>query len=249
MERYGADALRWVLLTSGSPWSSRRLGDTVLEEAVRQFLLTLWHVYSFFVLYANADVFDPDAEPGSASVLPTAAGPMDPVSTRRHRSRGSGRDGRLRRDGSRSADPGVRRGPVELVRAALAPSVLEPGWEWRRRQRRRVPHAARVPGHRGDAARAAHPVRLRGDLVEPRRRARRAAGLRAPRGLSAGGRGGGRPRSGRRDGARASGRGARAADPHGDQDPNAPTASRRGGASRRTRRDRSIDCGIRSPRS
>jgi isoleucyl-tRNA synthetase len=63
MERYGADALRWVLLTSGSPWASRRLGDTVLEEAVRQFLLTLWHVYSFFVLYANADDFDPDAEP------------------------------------------------------------------------------------------------------------------------------------------------------------------------------------------
>jgi isoleucyl-tRNA synthetase len=63
MERHGADALRWVLLTSGSPWSSRRLGDTVLEEAVRQFLLTLWHVYSFFVLYANADGFDPDAQP------------------------------------------------------------------------------------------------------------------------------------------------------------------------------------------
>jgi isoleucyl-tRNA synthetase len=64
MERYGADALRWVLLTSGSPWSSRRLGDTVLDEAVRQFLLTLWNVYSFFVLYANADGFDPDAQPG-----------------------------------------------------------------------------------------------------------------------------------------------------------------------------------------
>jgi isoleucyl-tRNA synthetase len=63
MERHGADALRWVLLTSGSPWSSRRLGDTVLEEAVRQFLLTLWHTYSFFVLYANADAFDPEAQP------------------------------------------------------------------------------------------------------------------------------------------------------------------------------------------
>ena len=63
MERHGADALRWVLLTSGSPWSSRRLGETVLEEAVRQFLLTLWHVYSFFVLYANADGADPDAAP------------------------------------------------------------------------------------------------------------------------------------------------------------------------------------------
>ncbi len=63
MERHGADALRWVLLTSGSPWSSRRLGDTVLEEAVRQFLLTLWNVYSFFVTYANADGFDPDPGP------------------------------------------------------------------------------------------------------------------------------------------------------------------------------------------
>jgi len=66
MERHGADALRWVLLTSGSPWTSRRLGDTVLDEAVRQFLLTLWHVYSFFVLYANADGVDPDAEPAPA---------------------------------------------------------------------------------------------------------------------------------------------------------------------------------------
>ncbi|HEX4941799.1 MAG TPA: isoleucine--tRNA ligase, partial [Actinomycetota bacterium] len=63
MQRHGADALRWVLLTTGSPWSSRRLGDTVLEEAIRQFLLTLWHVYSFFVLYANADGADPDAAP------------------------------------------------------------------------------------------------------------------------------------------------------------------------------------------
>jgi isoleucyl-tRNA synthetase len=73
MERFGADALRWVLLTSGSPWSSRRLGDTVLEDAVRRFLLTLWHVYSFFVLYANADGVDPDARerssPASRPVL------------------------------------------------------------------------------------------------------------------------------------------------------------------------------------
>ncbi|HET9672735.1 MAG TPA: isoleucine--tRNA ligase, partial [Actinomycetota bacterium] len=62
MERHGADALRWVLLTSGSPWSSRRLGDTVLEEAVRRFFLTWWNVYGFFVLYANAEGFDPEAD-------------------------------------------------------------------------------------------------------------------------------------------------------------------------------------------
>ncbi len=73
MERFGADALRWVLLTSSSPWASRRLGDSVLEEAVRRFLLTLWHVYSFFVLYSNAEGVDPDAgertSPASRSVL------------------------------------------------------------------------------------------------------------------------------------------------------------------------------------
>jgi isoleucyl-tRNA synthetase len=62
MERYGADPLRWVLLTAGSPWTSRRLGDTVLEEAIRRFFLTWWNVYAFFVLYANADGFDPDGD-------------------------------------------------------------------------------------------------------------------------------------------------------------------------------------------
>jgi isoleucyl-tRNA synthetase len=72
MERYGADPLRWVLLTSGSPWSSRRLGDTIVEEAVRRFFITWWNVYAFFVLYANADGFDPDG--GGAP--PLAARPL-----------------------------------------------------------------------------------------------------------------------------------------------------------------------------
>lgn len=57
--RQGADALRWFLLTSGSPWSSRRIGMEILDDTVRQFLLTLWNIYSFFVTYANADGFDP----------------------------------------------------------------------------------------------------------------------------------------------------------------------------------------------
>ena len=59
MERHGADALRWLLLTTGSPWGSRRVSAATLDDVVRQFLLTLWYVYSFFVTYANADGFDP----------------------------------------------------------------------------------------------------------------------------------------------------------------------------------------------
>jgi isoleucyl-tRNA synthetase len=61
LDRQGADALRWFMLTSGSPWASRRIGHEVLDDVLRRFLLTLRHVHAFFVTYANADGFDPDA--------------------------------------------------------------------------------------------------------------------------------------------------------------------------------------------
>ena len=59
LDRQGADTLRWWMITSGSPSASRRIGHDVLDEIVRQFLLTLWNVYAFFVTYANAESFDP----------------------------------------------------------------------------------------------------------------------------------------------------------------------------------------------
>ncbi len=65
LNRQGADALRWFLLTSGSPWASRRVGMDILDQSVRQFLLTLWNVYAFFVTYANADGFDPETAPAA----------------------------------------------------------------------------------------------------------------------------------------------------------------------------------------
>ncbi|MGB6164927.1 MAG: class I tRNA ligase family protein [Pseudonocardiaceae bacterium] len=37
MEKHGADALRWFMLCSGSPWSARRVGDAPLEEIVPDF--------------------------------------------------------------------------------------------------------------------------------------------------------------------------------------------------------------------
>jgi isoleucyl-tRNA synthetase len=61
LDRQGADALRWFMLTNGSPWASRRIGHEVLDEVLRRFLLTLWHVYAFFVTYANAEGFDPSS--------------------------------------------------------------------------------------------------------------------------------------------------------------------------------------------
>ncbi len=59
LDRYGADALRWYLLTGGSPWTERRVYPEAVEDVVRRFLLTLRNVHSFFVTYANAEGFDP----------------------------------------------------------------------------------------------------------------------------------------------------------------------------------------------
>ncbi|HEX7293520.1 MAG TPA: isoleucine--tRNA ligase, partial [Solirubrobacterales bacterium] len=56
---HGADAFRWYYLTSQQPWSGYRFSIDTVGESVRQFLLTLWNTYSFWVLYANAEDLGP----------------------------------------------------------------------------------------------------------------------------------------------------------------------------------------------
>ncbi|MEA2434488.1 MAG: isoleucyl-tRNA synthetase [Actinomycetota bacterium] len=62
LDKQGADALRWYMLTGGTPWSARRVSIEIIEESLRKFLLTLWHTYSFWVTYASLESFDPQAE-------------------------------------------------------------------------------------------------------------------------------------------------------------------------------------------
>jgi isoleucyl-tRNA synthetase len=56
---HGADAFRWYYLTAQQPWSGYRFSLETVGESVRQFLLTLWNTYSFWVLYANAENLGP----------------------------------------------------------------------------------------------------------------------------------------------------------------------------------------------
>src|SRR4029078_7532224 len=60
MERYGADAARWYMYASAPPYNSRRFAPEHVGEVLRQFLLTLWNTYSFFVTYANLDGWTPE---------------------------------------------------------------------------------------------------------------------------------------------------------------------------------------------
>ncbi len=55
LREFGADALRWYIYISAPPEADRRFGPNLVREAVRDYFLTLWNVYSFFVTYANLD--------------------------------------------------------------------------------------------------------------------------------------------------------------------------------------------------
>jgi len=57
MDQYGADALRWYMLTNASPWDNLRFDMDGLEEVRRKFFGTLHNTYAFFALYANVDGF------------------------------------------------------------------------------------------------------------------------------------------------------------------------------------------------
>ncbi len=57
---HGADAFRWCLYTASPPGQERRFSADMVGEVVRNFTLTLWNTYSFFVTYAMLDNWTPD---------------------------------------------------------------------------------------------------------------------------------------------------------------------------------------------
>ena len=59
LDQVGADATRWHFYTCSAPWLPTRLGLNNVQETQRGFLSTLWNVYSFYVLYAEIDQFNP----------------------------------------------------------------------------------------------------------------------------------------------------------------------------------------------
>ena len=59
LENEGADALRWYFYTTSAPWLPSRFYEDAVIDAQRKFIGTLWNVYSFYVLYADLDNFNP----------------------------------------------------------------------------------------------------------------------------------------------------------------------------------------------
>ena len=61
LEKYGADAVRWYMLTNSSPWENLKFDPEGVDEIRRKFFGTLYNTYGFFALYANVDGWNPDS--------------------------------------------------------------------------------------------------------------------------------------------------------------------------------------------
>jgi isoleucyl-tRNA synthetase len=60
MDRHGADAVRWFMACTGSPWASRRVGHKALDEIASKVIRTYWSIASFQSLYARANAWSPE---------------------------------------------------------------------------------------------------------------------------------------------------------------------------------------------
>ncbi|MDZ7772984.1 MAG: isoleucine--tRNA ligase [Balneolaceae bacterium] len=63
IQKYGADTVRWYMMSNSSPWENLRFSEDGLQETQRKFFNTLVNTYSFFAMYANIDGFTYDGTP------------------------------------------------------------------------------------------------------------------------------------------------------------------------------------------
>ncbi|WP_022836683.1 isoleucine--tRNA ligase [Salisaeta longa] len=70
IEEYGADVVRWYMMSNTPPWENIKFSLRGLRDLRRKFFGTLENVYSFFATYANIDGFDPQAEAPSLDARP-----------------------------------------------------------------------------------------------------------------------------------------------------------------------------------
>ncbi|HUV29584.1 MAG TPA: isoleucine--tRNA ligase [Acidobacteriota bacterium] len=80
VNEYGADPVRWYLVSTSSPWLPTRFDTDGLAEVIRKYFDTLRNTYSFFAIYANIDdVLDGAAAAGLSveKYLESKAGESD----------------------------------------------------------------------------------------------------------------------------------------------------------------------------
>ena len=80
LDKYGADALRWYMLTNAQPWDNLRFDEAGVDEIRRKFFGTLYNTYSFFALYANVDGWQPAGDGTAVHSATATHGPAQKTS-------------------------------------------------------------------------------------------------------------------------------------------------------------------------
>ncbi|MBK9146887.1 MAG: isoleucine--tRNA ligase [Flavobacteriales bacterium] len=62
LDAYGADAVRWYMISNASPWDNLKFDAEGITEVQRKFFRALFNTYNFFALYANIDGYDGTGE-------------------------------------------------------------------------------------------------------------------------------------------------------------------------------------------
>jgi isoleucyl-tRNA synthetase len=65
LDQYGADAVRWYMISNASPWDNLKFDAEGITEVQRKFFRALFNSYTFFALYANIDGFAPSPSEGA----------------------------------------------------------------------------------------------------------------------------------------------------------------------------------------
>ena len=60
LNKYGADATRWYMISNAQPWENLKFDFEGINEVRRKFFGTLFNTYNFFALYANLDNYKYD---------------------------------------------------------------------------------------------------------------------------------------------------------------------------------------------
>ena len=77
LDKYGADAVRWYMLTNSSPWENLKFDPEGVDEIRRKFFGTLYNTYGFFALYANVDGWNPESLANSQSPIANSLTEID----------------------------------------------------------------------------------------------------------------------------------------------------------------------------
>jgi len=67
IQKFGADTVRWYMMSNSSPWENLKFSEEGLSEVQRKFFNTIVNTYSFFALYANIDGFTFSGSPIQSS--------------------------------------------------------------------------------------------------------------------------------------------------------------------------------------